>query len=308
MLSLDGNDGSDQPLSMTRSDCSTISATGDWDVFTPRPECHFYRPMERVKAARGDVTPRLPSARPGVTPHFSLQPYLTSYVMHSQLKASLLAKGSGYKVTRPFSAPVARDALAVAGDVVVINGMRYVRYVPAGPVASEQHQRPGSAAHKLKLSRTYTDFSSPSNGPMESASPERQHNCIRIRPWTAQPRTSAPSYGAAPEKALETDAPTLAFAPSSPRGSNCGHANAGPQGPSAPALAATGSSHRTHEDNGRARHENAQHKRPSSAGFAQHPSAPSAAPRPRPSSALPASGTAHGHKKQVSFCYQLGLY
>ncbi len=112
-----------------------------------------------------------------------LQPYLKSYVLHSQLKASLLHGGPRRAAKRPVSAPASGMR-----QVVVINGMRYV---PAGPAAAPSDVdalRPRrSAVRKLQMSRTFTDFSSPSKGPMEVGSPERMQNQIRTRPWTAQP-------------------------------------------------------------------------------------------------------------------------
>ena len=62
------------------------------------------------------------------------------------------------------------------------------------------------ANRKLQMSRTFTDFSSPSKGPMEVGSPERMQNQIRTRPWTAQPAArpwtaSAPSPDAAGDSA-----------------------------------------------------------------------------------------------------------
>jgi hypothetical protein len=68
-----------------------------------------------------------------------------------------------------------------------------MRYVPAGPAAAPSdvdalHPR-RSTGRKLQMSRTFTDFSSPSKGPMEVGSPERMQNQIRSRPWTAQPAT-----------------------------------------------------------------------------------------------------------------------
>ena len=131
-----------------------------------------------------------------------LQPYLKSYVLHSQLKASLLHGGPRRAAKRPVSAPASGMR-----HVVVINGMRYV---PAGPAAAPSDVdalRPRRAANrKLQMSRTFTDFSSPSKGPMEVGSPERMQNQIRTRPWTAQPAArpwtaSAPSPDAAGDSA-----------------------------------------------------------------------------------------------------------
>jgi hypothetical protein len=117
----------------------------------------------------------------------SLQPYLKSYVLHSQVKASLLQGGAHRGVTGAAKRPVSAPASG-ARHVVVINGMRYVPAGPAAVPSDVDALRPRrSTGRKLQMSRTFTDFSSPSKGPMEVGSPERMQNQIRSRPWTAQP-------------------------------------------------------------------------------------------------------------------------
>ena len=164
------------PGSFDRSDCSSIAS-----IFTPRPEGlgfpGFEQPLDEAPG-EGDRTPRL-----GFAPRFSLQPYLTSYKLHAQVKSAALAARCGGRrhALRPQSAPPREHG------AIVINGMQYL---PTGRAQRGEPGRSGRAMSTVSLSRTYTAFAalnpdSAANEGVRRQSVERQQNQIRTRPWTA---------------------------------------------------------------------------------------------------------------------------
>ena len=164
------------PGSFDRSDCSSIAS-----IFTPRPEGlgfpGFEQPLDEAPG-EGDRTPRL-----GFAPRFSLQPYLTSYKLHAQVKSAALAARCGGRrhALRPQSAPPREHG------AIVING---VRYLPAGRAERGESGRSGRVMSTVSLSRTYTAFAAlnPDRAANEGGRRqpvERQQNQIRTRPWTA---------------------------------------------------------------------------------------------------------------------------
>ena len=290
MPSLDGSDRA-APPSLDRSDCSSIRDMADFDVLTPRSECVY----EDIEAeADGDITPRV-----GVAPHFTLQPYLKSYLLHSHIKAALLAKAHvrrGEKgLKRPVSAPAHASGRRDQQDMIVINGMCYV---PAGPLAVPSNidllrRQNALAMPVLKMSRHFTDFSSPSKGPLELESPERKQNRIRTRPWTANPRTktwtdSERAFSKLQERDTATLEATISRAQSA--GADRWHETR--------TNSASQPEHSCPADSSNAPDQSTQastspttsvRKRPNSAGFIQPCSSPSH-DRRRPSSAHPTSG------------------
>jgi hypothetical protein len=165
------------PPSLNRSDCSSIES-----VASPR---HGGFDNGIVLQSEGDSsTPRLAFA-----PQFSLQPYLKSYVLHSQVKASLLERsgrplrGTGMQ-KRPFSAPGGRHVRQ--RDVIVINGLRYVPANDPGVQTSDVLQPlHGVASSKLSMSRIFTDFATPSKCSNKNEGQGRFRDSIRQRPWSA---------------------------------------------------------------------------------------------------------------------------
>jgi hypothetical protein len=315
MPSLDGSDRA-APPSLDRSDCSSIGDGGDFDAFTPRSECCIYEDVEEPGAGGdGDDTPRVVGP-----PHFTLQPYLKSYMLHSQIKATLLSKGDARRDARapmrPVSAPSFASGQRGQHDTIVING---IRYVPAGPAPCEadvlRSRKSSDHVPRLKLSRTFTDFSSPSKGPLELESPERRQNKIRTRPWTAQARTSQWKDG---ENTIgssqETRGGTILRAQSAevlrpPPDSLRQQASANSvwshaEGPEH-ARPANRDSPLAQETEVSMSPSACTRKRPSSAGFIQ-PFASGSHDRRRPSSAHPASGGRPKHLDELS--HRVGGY